>query len=84
MGQPGYAYIKAQVFGFLKRHGPPKTVSSLRYRIGLAMFCLPIIFAWALIYISAFIPGFDHNPVAWPLGGDILLVTSLFVLGGNF
>jgi hypothetical protein len=84
MGQPGYTYIKAQVFGFLKRHGPPETVSSLRYRIGLAMFCLPIIFAWASIYISAFIPGFDHNPVAWALGGDILLVTSLFVLGGNF
>jgi hypothetical protein len=84
MGKPGFTYIKTRVFGFLKQHGPPARVSSARYRIGLVMFCVPILFAWVSVYISGFIPGFESHPVAWALGGDILLVTSLFVLGGDF
>jgi len=48
------------------------------------MFCVPIFFAWLSGYLSRFIPGFEHNPLVWALSGDVLLVMSLFVLGGDF
>jgi hypothetical protein len=84
MGKPGFTYIKTRVSGFFKHYGPPARVSSVRYRIGLVMFCIPILFAWVSVYISRFIPGFESDPVIWALAGDILLVISLFVLGGDF
>jgi hypothetical protein len=84
MGKSGYTYIKNRIFVFLKRHGPPQEVSSLRYTIGLVMFCLPLLFGWALPYAAEFILSLKSNPLPYALGGDLLLLTSLFVLGGNF
>lgn len=84
MGKPGFTYIKTRVSGFFRQYGPPARVSSVRYRIGLVMFCIPILFAWVSVYISRFIPGFESDPVIWGLAGDILLLISLFVLGGDF
>ncbi len=84
MGKPGYAFIKSKVFGFLKRHGPAKEVSRMRYRIGLLMFCLPLLFAWVSVYAADYIPGFSQNPLTYAIVGDVLLLTSLFVLGGDF
>lgn len=84
MGKSGYVTIKNRVFGFLKRHGPPETVSRRRYTIGLIMFSAPMLFAWISIYIADWIPGFMSNPLAYAFFGDILLLTSLFVLGGDF
>jgi len=84
MGKPGYVYIKSRVFGFLKRYSPPDEVSRSRYNVGLAMFCIPILFAWISIYAADYIPGFSQNPLPYAIGGDLLLLVSLFVLGGDF
>ncbi|MGB5705445.1 MAG: hypothetical protein WBM41_01330 [Arenicellales bacterium] len=84
MGKPGFAYIKNKVLGFLKRHGPPSTVNPRRYFIGLVMFCVPFLFAWISVYTPELFPGFVSHPVVWAVGGDVLLLTSLFVLGGDF
>ena len=84
MGKPGFEYIKTRVFGFLKRYGPPQEVGRVRYGIGLVMFCIPILFAWLSIYLGDSLPGFAQDPLPYALGGDILLLTSLFVLGGGF
>jgi hypothetical protein len=84
IGKPGYALIKEKIFGLLRQHGPPREVSRLRYRIGLVMFGAPLIFAWISAYTAAYIPGFQENPLLYALGGDLLLLTSLFVLGGDF
>jgi hypothetical protein len=84
MGKSGYAYIKNRVFGFLKQHGPPQKVSRGRYRIGLALFCLPLLFGWLSLYISNWVPGLLNNPLPYAIAGDILIVTSLVVLGGDF
>ena len=84
MGKPGYVYIKSRVFGFLKRYTPPDEVSRSRYNIGLAMFCVPILFGWISIYAADYIPGFSQNPLPYAIGGDLLLLVSLFVLGGDF
>ncbi len=84
MGKEGYAFIKNRVFGFLRQYGPPQKVSRHRYRLGLVMFSVPIVFGWLSIYAAQLIPGFTDNPLLFAVGGDILLLASFFVLGGNF
>jgi hypothetical protein len=84
MGKPGYLYIKSRVSGFFKQYGPPQEVSPVRYRIGLVMFVIPVLFGWVSIYIADYVPGFDKYPLAYAIGGDLLLIMSLFVLGGDF
>ena len=53
-------------------------------KIGLVMFCTPILFGWLSIYTAGYIPAFAQNPFPYALGGDLLLLASLFVLGGDF
>lgn len=84
MGKQGYTYMKKRFFSFLKQYGPLDEVSSRRYTIGLVMFCTAILFSWLSIYIGSWIPGFTTNPLPYAIGGDVLLLSSLFVLGGNF
>ena len=84
MGKAGFDYIKTRVFGFLKQHAMPRTVSRTRYRIGLALFLLPLLFGWLAPYGPGAIPGYEAQRFAVNLAGDLLLLTSLFVLGGEF
>jgi hypothetical protein len=48
------------------------------------MFALPILFGWVTLYVSDWIPNLDENMLAYAVGGDMLLLASLFVLGGDF
>ena len=48
------------------------------------MFCLPILFAWVSVYAAESIPGFVENPLPYAIAGDLMLLSSLFVLGGSF
>jgi hypothetical protein len=84
MGKSGYAFIKNRVFGFLKQHGPPQKVSRNRYNIGFVIFSVPLLFGWLSIYISKWIPGLLSYPLPYSVGGDILILTSLLVLEGDF
>ena len=84
MGKSGYALIKKKVLGFIKQYGPPNKVSRLRYRIGLVMFLAPVLFGWVSIYTARWIPGFENEPLYYAVGGDLMLLSSLFVLGGDF
>ncbi len=84
MGKNGYAFIKNRVFGFLKQHGPPQKVSRGRYNIGLVIFCVPFLFGWLSPYLSKWVPGLLSNPLPFAIGGDILILASLLILGGDF
>ena len=84
MGKSGYAYIKNRVFGFLKQHGPPQKVSRTRYTIGLVIFCVPLLFGWLSLYITKWVPGLLNHPFRYAIGGDILILASLLILGGDF
>ena len=59
-------------------------MSRARYNIGLVMFILPILFGWVALYVSDWIPNLKDNTFAYAIGGDMLLLASLFVLGGDF
>jgi hypothetical protein len=84
MGKSGYNLIKEKFFSFLKKHGPPDRVSLTRYRIGLVMFVLPLLFAWLGPYGAHRIPGYEAHRFVVSLIGDMVFVASLFVLGGEF
>ena len=83
-GKEGFTYIKSKIFGFLKKHGPPDTVSKTRYRIGLVLFLIPIIVGWLLPYFTHLIPYYEENKNLISVAGDVVLITSLFILGGDF
>jgi len=51
LGKSGFNYLKRYLSLFLKRYGPPDTVSKARYNIGLIMFFIPIVFAFILFLI---------------------------------
>ena len=84
MGKSGYNLIKERIFSFLKKHGPPDRVSLLRYRIGLVMFALPVVFGWLGPYGVHLIPGYETHRFVVSLIGDVMFVASLFVLGVDF
>ncbi len=84
MGKSGYAFIKNRVFGFIKQYGPPAEVSRTRYTIGLVMFSVPIVFGWLAPYAADLVPGYSGNEFTYAIVGDLLLLVSLIVLGGDF
>ena len=88
LGKAGFDYLvrlfKKALGRFFKKHGPPEVVGRTRYRTGLAMFTIPLVLGWAMPYMSHHIPGFDTHAILFGLTGDVLLLASLFVLGGEF
>ena len=84
MGKSGYNLIKERIFSFLKKHGPPDRVSLTRYRVGLVMFVLPIVFGWLGPYGVHRIPGYETHRLVVSVIGDVMFIASFFVLGGDF
>lgn len=85
MGKPGFAFLKSLIRGQLERLAPPATVSPLRYRIGLVMFVSVIVLSWVGPYVAPELTPLRHAyPRLVAALGDLLLVVSLFVLGGDF
>jgi hypothetical protein len=61
-----------------------KGISRSRYNIGLVIFCVPLLFGWLSPYISKWVSGLMRYPLPYAIGGDILILASLLVLGGDF
>ncbi|MDX2455605.1 hypothetical protein, partial [Desulfosarcina sp.] len=51
---------------------------------GLVMFCTPIVFGWGAVYAATVIPALNSMSMPYAVGGDLMLLASLFVLGGDF
>jgi hypothetical protein len=84
MGKAGFQQLKRYMFGYVSGLAPNATVSPLRYRIGLVMFCLPLASGILEPYVDALFPGLRPNSWQLQLLGDLMLVSSFFVLGANF
>jgi hypothetical protein len=67
-----------------KMYGPPDQVSKTRYRIGLILFCIPLIFGFIAPYFLIKVNFYFDNVFLITLFCDIFLVFSLFILGGDF
>jgi hypothetical protein len=84
LGKEGFARLKTALWRVVKRHALPQTVGSLRHGIGLVLFLGPMLLGWLVPYLSDQIPRYEENRVALSVTGDLVLLTSLFVLGGDF
>lgn len=83
MGKKGYGYLKQKVLKMLNRVSPDR-VSITRYRIGLILFCIPIILGFLKPYLAYYIPYLKQVPLSVTIFMDAMLLLSLFVLGGEF
>jgi hypothetical protein len=84
LGREGFQTLRDFIAAFFWKHGPPERVGPARYRTGLAMFVFALALGWAAPYWGHLIPGFDDHPYLWGAAGDLILIASLFVLGGEF
>ena len=84
MGKEGFNVMKARIFKVLKTYGPADTVGRTRYRIGLVMFVLPLLFGWLAPYIPIVFPGYVLQNLKINLIGDAIFLSSFFILGGDF
>lgn len=84
MGKAGFQELKGMIGGYMPRLTSDDIVGPTRHVVGLVMFCLPIVTAWLEPYLDAMAPGLRPNLWQLQLLGDVMLVASIFVLGGNF
>jgi hypothetical protein len=90
MGVPqGYTHMPrllhaSKYSGLLKMLKPAGSVSRSRYTIGLVLLLLPILLSWIISYVPSWLPEGNAGRVWINLGLDLIVVTSLFVLGGDF
>ena len=84
MGKAGLDYIKRLLRDALKKYMSPDRVSATRYRIGLVMFILPLLLGFCGPYIGHLFLLYRSHPVVIGLVGDLMLVSNVFVLGGDF
>ncbi|RDH81863.1 MAG: hypothetical protein DIZ78_15535 [endosymbiont of Escarpia spicata] len=84
LGKPGYFYIKNKAFSLLKRAVPRGEVSRTRYRFGLMLLLLHIIYAYLTFYAPDLIMWYAENRITMNIIADFLFIVTLFVLGGEF
>ncbi|NOR80009.1 MAG: hypothetical protein GQ529_04125 [Methyloprofundus sp.] len=84
LGADGYRFLKEKLWALLKKTAPSAKVSRPRYIFGLVLFILPLIYAWLEPYIGDLSPWLQNNYMIFNIAGDVLFVTSLYLLGGDF
>ena len=84
MGREGFQELKRRLWALVKKGAPPDQVGPVRYRIGLVMFTLPLLFAWTGPYLELWMPEREVHSLYLIVCGDILFMCSLLVLGGQF
>ncbi|HEX8542228.1 MAG TPA: transporter suffix domain-containing protein [Pseudomonas sp.] len=86
MGKSGFQQLKRSVFGYVSNLAPSVDleVGPTRHKIGVVMFCLPLIAAFLEPYIDTIWPGLRPNLWQAQALGDAMFIGSFFVLGGNF
>jgi hypothetical protein len=84
LGKSGFNYIKSKAFAFFKKVAPQAEVSRMRYRVGLFMLLLHVIYANITFYAPDIILGYSESRVTMNLIADFLFIVTLFVLGGDF
>ena len=84
MGKSGFQELKQIIGRYLPKMKSDVLVGPVRHAIGLIMFCLPLVTAMMEPYVDNIWPGLRPNIWQVQLSLDVMLVASIFVLGGNF
>ncbi len=84
LGRAGFDRLKSYVVGSLRRHVMRDAVGPWRYRIGLVLFVVPLVFAWKAPYVTELMPILGRHSTTAAIVTDAIFIVSLFVLGGDF
>jgi hypothetical protein len=84
MGNSGYEYLKKYLLRLLRRYGPAENVGVLRHRIGLCMFIVPLLIGLLSPYVGDALPLYLEYQLQIAIASDILFISSMLVLGGEF
>jgi hypothetical protein len=86
LGKQGFALLKGKLFALLHKHTQPKAITAGRYRLGLVMFCVPLLAGWLLPYLARVAPvlSMDQAPLLPVIGLDLVFAASFLVLGEEF
>lgn len=84
LGKEGFNHLKSRLFGSLKETLFPDKVSRLRYRFGLVLFLIPVLFGWVSPYLYEWVPDLMRNRLTAALLGDVLLMLGVCLMGGQF
>lgn len=85
MGKPGFAELKSVLHSHVKSAVAwPVEVGIVRHRIGLVMFCVPLVAAILDHHMDIMAPQLAPYKIWIRVVGDLMLVTSIFLLGANF
>ncbi|MFZ5453634.1 MAG: transporter suffix domain-containing protein [Thermodesulfobacteriota bacterium] len=84
LGKAGFSYLKGKFFAIFKKYALPQEVSRGRYRLGLVMFIIPLVLGWVGAYVAHLIPAYVEHRFAVNFAGDLMWLSSLFVLGSDF
>jgi len=84
MGKVSYYYIVEHVKLRFKKVIKLHDVGKTRYYIGLFMFTLPFVPSYVMAYAPHLLPEFSAWRVYLNIFFDLVFISSLFVLGGDF
>lgn len=84
MGKAGFQRFKTALGRRLAPLAPAQHVGRARHNVGVVLFALPLVLAWGTPYLGEHLPGHADHPLVYAVAGDVLLLVSLFVLGGDF
>ena len=86
LGKAGFAWLKQKLLAVLRKHTEPAAVGRTRYRIGLVLFCVPLLAAWLHPYLAHFLPAVVSQKVLIlpAVLMDLAFAISFLVLGAGF
>ena len=84
LGKEAFEAISSRALSLLSRLAPSGSVSKVRYQIGLVLFLLPIVPTYVMGYAPQFLPDNSPQRLYVNISSDLMFLTSLFVLGGDF
>jgi hypothetical protein len=85
MGKSGFQQLKAQLHKYFKSiMSWPAEVGTFRHRLGVVLFCVPVVAAFLDHHLDVLAPQISPYKLQLRLIGDVMLIVSVFMLGANF
>jgi hypothetical protein len=84
LGRQTFDYLMAPIWRWFRGFGPPRTVSRIRYTVGLIMFGAPLVEGAIFLHSRDWQQLYEGWYVAAAIIWDGIFLGSFFVLGGDF
>ena len=84
LGKQGFAQLKVLFFSTFRKITEPSSVGTVRHRIGLLMFIVPLLIGWLHPYLAHFFPMLGEVNIITVLLLDLTFASSFIVLGAGF